>query len=69
MPGVSSRSASGRGACRSPPNRVTRDVAVMALIYAALFVFAGWQGALFFAAQSAAGIIVLELFNYIAITG
>jgi alkane 1-monooxygenase len=47
-------------------NRVTRDVAAMALIYAVLFLLAGWRGALFFACQSAAGIIVLELFNYIA---
>ncbi|MEI9996431.1 MAG: alkane 1-monooxygenase [Rhizomicrobium sp.] len=47
-------------------NRIARDVAAMLAVYAALFVFAGWRGALLFAAQSAVGILVLELFNYIA---
>ena len=47
-------------------NRVARDVAATALVYLAILAFAGVSGAGLFAAQSAVGILVLELFNYIA---
>lgn len=47
-------------------NRIARDVAAMALVYAAIFASTGPRGAGLFAAQCAVGIVVLELFNYIA---
>jgi alkane 1-monooxygenase len=47
-------------------NRVYGDIVVMAAIFAAIFAVWGWRGDLFFAGQSAVGVIVLELFNYIA---
>ena len=47
-------------------NRIARDVATMALIYGVIVIFAGARGAALFAAESAIGIVVLELFNYIA---
>jgi alkane 1-monooxygenase len=47
-------------------NRVYGDVAVMATMFAGITARWGWKGALFFAAQSAIGMITLELFNYIA---
>ena len=47
-------------------NRIARDVAAMALVYAAIVLLTGWRGAALFAAQCAVGIVVLELFNYIA---
>jgi len=47
-------------------NRIARDVAAMLLVYLAIAYLAGWWGVALFAAQSAIGIVVLELFNYIA---
>lgn len=47
-------------------NRVLRDLVLMALLLAAIACFAGGRGLVFFIAQSAVAIIVLELFNYIA---
>ena len=47
-------------------HRIARDVIAMLLIYVALALLAGWRGVAFFALQSANGIVVLELFNYIA---
>ncbi len=47
-------------------NRIARDVAALAALYALIGWLAGWQGLALFAAQSAIGIVVLELFNYIA---
>jgi len=47
-------------------NRIARDVAAMLAVYSAVALIAGWRGAALFAAQSAIGIVVLELFNYIA---
>jgi alkane 1-monooxygenase len=47
-------------------NRIARDVIAMALIYGVVVIFAGMRGAALFAAESAIGIVVLELFNYIA---
>ncbi|MEJ1968066.1 MAG: fatty acid desaturase [Rhizomicrobium sp.] len=45
---------------------MAQDVAVMTILYLAILGFAGWRGAALFLAQSAVGIVVLELFNYIA---
>jgi alkane 1-monooxygenase len=47
-------------------NRIARDVAASALVYLAILLAAGGRGAALFAAQCAVGIVVLELFNYIA---
>lgn len=47
-------------------NRIARDVVAMLLVYLAIAAFAGARGAALFAVQSAIGIVVLELFNYIA---
>jgi alkane 1-monooxygenase len=47
-------------------NRVYGDAAVMIAIFAAIALLWGWKGLVFFAAQSAIGVITLELFNYIA---
>ncbi len=47
-------------------HRIAQDVAVMTILYLAILGFAGWRGAALFLAQSAVGIVVLELFNYIA---
>ena len=47
-------------------NRVARDVAAMLLVYLAIGFGLGARGAALFAAQCAIGIVVLELFNYIA---
>ncbi len=41
-------------------------MAIMAAIFAALFAAWGWRGALFLAGESVVGVVVLELFNYIA---
>jgi alkane 1-monooxygenase len=47
-------------------HRIARDVVAMALLYGVIVIFAGMRGAALFAAESAIGIVVLELFNYIA---
>jgi alkane 1-monooxygenase len=47
-------------------NRVLRDLALTALVLAGIIYFAGGRGLVFFIAQSAVAITVLELFNYIA---
>jgi alkane 1-monooxygenase len=47
-------------------NRVLRDLVLMAVLVAAILYLAGGRGLIFFAAQSAVAITVLELFNYIA---
>ncbi|MBL6939804.1 MAG: alkane 1-monooxygenase [Alphaproteobacteria bacterium] len=47
-------------------HRIAGDVAVMAAVYIAIFLLTGWRGVALFAAQGAVGIIVLELFNYVA---
>ncbi|HUB85833.1 MAG TPA: fatty acid desaturase, partial [Rhizomicrobium sp.] len=44
-------------------NRVYGDVAVMAAIFIGIASVWGWKGVVFFAAQSAIGMITLELFN------
>jgi alkane 1-monooxygenase len=47
-------------------NRAYGDLAIMALVFTALAALWGWRGVAFFAGQSIVGVIVLELFNYIA---
>jgi alkane 1-monooxygenase len=47
-------------------HRIAGDVSGMAVVYIAIYALAGWRGAALFAAQSTVGVIVLELFNYIA---
>jgi len=47
-------------------NRIARDVVTMAALYLALWAGLGPRAAAMLAAESAIGIIVLELFNYIA---
>ncbi len=47
-------------------NRIARDVAALLLLYGIIAGLAGGRGVALFAAQSAVGIVVLELFNYIA---
>lgn len=47
-------------------NRMYGDLVLMALIFAVIAVLWGWRGVAFFAGESAVGVIVLELFNYIA---
>nr|UXE45496.1 alkane 1-monooxygenase 2 [uncultured bacterium] len=47
-------------------HRVAGDVAAMLVLYTAILVVFAWRGAALFAAQSVIGIVVLELFNYIA---
>jgi alkane 1-monooxygenase len=47
-------------------NRVLRDAVLMAAIFGAIFALWGWRGDAFFAGESAIGVVVLELFNYIA---
>ena len=47
-------------------HRIAGDVTAMAVVYIVIFALAGWRGDAMFAAQSAVGVIVLELFNYIA---
>ena len=51
---------------RLAANRVARDLAVLLALYLAIAVGLGRESAVFFAVQSAIGIVVLELFNYIA---
>ncbi len=47
-------------------NRVLHDAAIMAAIYATLYIFWGPWAALFLALESFVGIFVLEVFNYVA---
>jgi alkane 1-monooxygenase len=47
-------------------NRIARDVLAMAVVYAVIVSAAGWAGLGLFIAQCLIGIVVLELFNYIA---
>ncbi len=47
-------------------NRVNRDLLIAALIFAAIGWFGGARGAIFFAAESAVAVSVLEMFNYVA---
>jgi alkane 1-monooxygenase len=47
-------------------NRVYGDIAVTVVLFAGIAALWGWKGVVFFAAQSAIGMITLELFNYIA---
>ncbi|HUJ45896.1 MAG TPA: alkane 1-monooxygenase [Rhizomicrobium sp.] len=47
-------------------NRVIQDVALMILVYGGLTLLWGWRSALFLAVESVVGIVVLELFNYVA---
>ena len=47
-------------------NPVSRDAALMGTIFAVVAVMFGWRGVAFFASESTVGIVVLELFNYIA---
>jgi alkane 1-monooxygenase len=47
-------------------NRIARDVVATLVLYAVIFAALGWRSAALFAAQSVVGIVVLELFNYIA---
>jgi alkane 1-monooxygenase len=55
-----------RGHGRLAANRIARDVAVLLALYLAVLLGLGARSAAFFAVQSAIGIVVLELFNYIA---
>ncbi len=58
-----------RRAVRGRPllaNRVLLDAIVTALVFATIGLALGWRGTLFFAGESVVGIVVLELFNYIA---
>lgn len=55
-----------RGKGRLLANRVLGDIALMVALLAGIAALWGWRGALFFIGQSAVGVIVLELFNYIA---
>ncbi len=52
------------GAIRN--NRIARDVVAMFCLYVAIAVVLGPKGAALLGAESAIGIVVLELFNYIA---
>ncbi|MBI3675740.1 MAG: alkane 1-monooxygenase [Proteobacteria bacterium] len=47
-------------------NRVFGDGAVMLAIFVLLYLAGGWRGPVFLLSESAVGVIVLELFNYIA---
>ncbi|MEI9990163.1 MAG: alkane 1-monooxygenase [Rhizomicrobium sp.] len=47
-------------------NRIFRDVVAMLALYAAIWAVLGPRSAALLAAESAIGIVVLELFNYIA---
>ena len=47
-------------------NRVFGDCLVMLVIFALLYLVWGWRGPVFLLSESAVGVIVLELFNYIA---
>ncbi|MBS0472981.1 MAG: alkane 1-monooxygenase [Proteobacteria bacterium] len=47
-------------------NRVLRDLAATIALYLAIALACGWRGLGFFVLQCAIGIVVLELFNYIA---
>ncbi|HEY1631303.1 MAG TPA: alkane 1-monooxygenase [Rhizomicrobium sp.] len=47
-------------------NRVLGDIVLTAVLFAGIAALWGWRGVLFFIGQSAVGVIVLELFNYIA---
>jgi len=47
-------------------HRIARDVAAMLCLYGAIAILLGPKSAALFAAESAIGIVVLELFNYIA---
>ena len=47
-------------------NAVLGDVTAMAFLALAILYLAGWRGVALFSAQCAVGILVLELFNYIA---
>jgi alkane 1-monooxygenase len=47
-------------------HRIAGDVTAMAVVYVVIFLLTGWRGGALFAAQSAVGVVVLELFNYIA---
>jgi alkane 1-monooxygenase len=47
-------------------NRIFLDAVLMAAIFAGLYLLWGWRGPLFLLSESAVGVIVLELFNYIA---
>ena len=47
-------------------NRVVHDGLIMAAVFSAIVFAFGWRGLVFFLAESAVGIVVLELFNYIA---
>ena len=46
--------------------RLLLDIALMAIVFAAIGFFAGPRALLFFVGQSAVAVMVLELFNYIA---
>jgi alkane 1-monooxygenase len=48
-----------------PRNRILAYAAVLVLLYAAIFALAGWPGAIFFAAQSVAAFVSLEVVNYL----
>jgi alkane 1-monooxygenase len=47
-------------------NRVAADLVLMVVLLAGLAALWGWRGVALFVGQSAVGVIVLELFNYIA---
>jgi alkane 1-monooxygenase len=51
---------------RLAANRIARDVVALTILYPAILFGLGARSAVFFAVQSAIGIVVLELFNYIA---
>ena len=51
---------------RLAANRIARDILATLALYAAIALALGWRGLAFFVVQSIVGIVVLELFNYIA---
>jgi len=52
-------------AWRLDRNRVLRYLLGIAMIYAAIAFTFGWRGVVFFAAQSAVGILIIEVINYV----
>lgn len=49
----------------SPRNRVLAGLVMEAVLYAAIALYAGWIGVLFFAVQSAVAVLLLEAINYV----
>jgi alkane 1-monooxygenase len=52
-------------ACRLDRIRVIRYLLGIAIVYGAVALTFGWRGVVFFAAQSAVGILIIEVINYV----